>query len=129
MQKLLFIPCLLLIACIAQAQSKEELQRQRQLLTQEIQQTEKVLNETRKTTKENLGQLSLINKRLDLQGNVINNITGQIRHINSDITKSQREINKINRRLDTLKEEYAKSMVYAYKNRNNYDVLNFIFSA
>ena len=31
--------------------------------------------------------------------------------------------------LDTLKQEYAKSMVYAYKNRSNYDFLNFIFSA
>ena len=28
-----------------------------------------------------------------------------------------------------LKQEYAKSMVYAYKNRSNYDFLNFIFSA
>jgi septal ring factor EnvC (AmiA/AmiB activator) len=31
--------------------------------------------------------------------------------------------------LDTLKQEYGKSMVYAYKNRSNYDFLNFIFSA
>jgi murein hydrolase activator len=31
--------------------------------------------------------------------------------------------------LDTLKLEYAKSMVYAYKNRSNADFLNFIFSS
>jgi murein hydrolase activator len=31
--------------------------------------------------------------------------------------------------LDTLRQEYAKSMVYAYKNRGNYEFLNFIFSA
>ena len=31
--------------------------------------------------------------------------------------------------LDTLKMHYAKSIVYAYKNRSNYDFLNFIFSA
>jgi septal ring factor EnvC (AmiA/AmiB activator) len=31
--------------------------------------------------------------------------------------------------LDTLKIQYAKSIVYAYKNRNTYDFLNFIFSA
>jgi septal ring factor EnvC (AmiA/AmiB activator) len=31
--------------------------------------------------------------------------------------------------LDTLKAQYAKSVVYAYKNRSNYDYLNFIFSA
>ena len=35
----------------------------------------------------------------------------------------------MSRILDTLKKEYANSMVYAYKNRSNYDFLNFIFSA
>ncbi len=29
--------------------------------------------------------------------------------------------------LDTLKELYKKSVVYAYKNRSNYEFLNFIF--
>jgi septal ring factor EnvC (AmiA/AmiB activator) len=31
--------------------------------------------------------------------------------------------------LDTLKKQYQESVVYAYKNRSNYDFLNFIFSA
>ena len=113
----------------AGAQGKDELQKQRQQLKKEIEETERVLNETKKTTKENVGQLSLINKRLDLQGNVIDNITGQLKYIENDIYKSQRDVNKLARVLDTLKQEYAKSMVYAYKNRNSYDFLNFIFSA
>jgi septal ring factor EnvC (AmiA/AmiB activator) len=111
------------------AQNKDELQKQRQQLKKEIEETERVLNETKKTTKENIGQLSLINKRLDLQGNVIENITGQLKFIEGDIYKSQKEVNKLARILDTLKQEYAKSMVYAYKNRNSYEFLNFIFSA
>jgi septal ring factor EnvC (AmiA/AmiB activator) len=109
--------------------NKDDLQRQRQQLRKEIEETERVLNATKKTTKENIGQLSLINKRLDLQGNVIENITGQLKFIENDIYKSQKEVNKLARILDTLKQEYAKSMVYAYKNRNSYDFLNFIFSA
>lgn len=109
--------------------NKDDLQKQRQQLKNEIEQTERILNETKKTTKENVGQLSLINKRLDLQDNVIENISGQLKFIEGDIYKSQREVNKLSRILDTLKTEYAKSMVYAYKNRNSYDFLNFIFSA
>jgi septal ring factor EnvC (AmiA/AmiB activator) len=109
--------------------NKDDLQKQRQQLKKEIEETERVLNETKKTTKENVGQLSLINRKLDLQGNVIENISGQLKFIESDIYKSQREVNKLAKILDTLKNEYAKSMVYAYKNRNNYDFLNFIFSA
>lgn len=129
MQKLILTVAVAFIFLNSFAQNKDDLQKQRQQLRKEIEETEKVLNETKKTTKENVGQLSLINKRLDLQGNVIENITGQLKFIENDIFKSQREVNKLARILDTLKQEYAKSMVYAYKNRNSYDFLNFIFSA
>lgn len=120
---LLFIP-----AVFAQV-NKDELQKQRLQLKKEIEQTEKVLNETRKTTKENLGQLIVMNKKINLQDKVIKNISGELKFIDNDIVKSQREVNKLSKVLDTLKQEFAKSMVYAYKNRNNYDFLNFIFSA
>lgn len=130
MQKIFLTVNLALLFFYAGAQTnKDDLQKQRQQLRKEIEETERVLNQTKKTTKENLGQLSLINKRLDLQGNVIENITGQLKFIENDIYKSQKEVSKLSRILDTLKQEYAKSMVYAYKNRNSYDFLNFIFSA
>ncbi|MEO8720475.1 MAG: peptidoglycan DD-metalloendopeptidase family protein [Ginsengibacter sp.] len=114
---------------VSAQQSKDALQKQREQLRKEIAATEKALIETQKTTKVNVGQLSLINKKLDLQGNVITNLSGEIQKLTDNIYLSQLEINKIKRVLDTLKVEYAKSMVYAYKNRSNYDFLNFIFSA
>jgi len=132
MHKFILIAGLILfsfIGVVAQTGSKDELQKQRQQLKKEIEETERVLNETRSTTKVNVGQLNTINKRINLQDNVIENITGQLRFIESDISKSTREVNKLARVLDTLKQEYAKSMVYSYMNRNNYDYLNFIFSA
>ena len=122
MQKIILtVVSLIFLFNVSAQTSKDELQKQRQKLKNEIEATERILNETKKSTKENLGQLSLINKRLDLQGNVIENITGQLRYIENDIYKSQREVNRLSRVLDTLKQEYAKSMVYAYKNRNSYD--------
>ncbi len=125
-----FIFLLLTQASFAQQPAnKDALQKQRDQLKSEIAQTEKILNETKKTAKVNIGQLSLINKKMDLQGNVIENINGEIKGLNNDIYTSQLEVNKMKRILDTLKQEYAKSMVYAYKNRSNYDFLNFIFSA
>ncbi|HET7118613.1 MAG TPA: peptidoglycan DD-metalloendopeptidase family protein [Hanamia sp.] len=108
---------------------KDALQKQRDQLRKDIAKTEQELIETQKTTKANIGQLSLINRKLNLQGNVVDNISGEIRSLSDNIYLSQLEINKIRRILDTLKVEYAKSMVYAYKNSNNYDFINFIFSA
>lgn len=133
MQKSILTALAFLFICFnvsaQQTVDKDALQRQREQLKKEIEQTEKALNETRKTAKVNIGQLSLINKKMDLQGNVIDNIHGEINNLNSDIYVAQKEVNKMSRILDTLKHEYANSMVYAYKNRSNYDFLNFIFSA
>src|SRR5665647_1973707 len=119
----------LIKATAQQPDDKDALQQQREKLRREIAETEKQLNETRKTARVNIGQLSLINKKLDLQGNVIDNISSEIKNLNNNIYLAQREVNKMSRILDTLKQEYSNSMVYAYKSRSNYDFLNFIFSA
>jgi septal ring factor EnvC (AmiA/AmiB activator) len=60
---------------------------------------------------------------------MVANINREINLMDNNIYKSQRDINKLQLLLDTLKQEYAKSMVYAYKNRSNSDFLNFIFSS
>jgi len=132
MSRILIITFLLLTSaatCFAQTGNKDALQKEREKLKNDIAETERILNETKKTTRVNVGQLSLINKKLDLQGNVMSNINGEIRSLTDEIYLSQLEINKMKRVLDTLKLEYSNSMVYAYKNRSNYDFLNFIFSA
>lgn len=115
---------------VAQAQAdKEALEKQRQELKKELEQTERLLQDNKARTKENLLQLNLITKKVILQDRLIDNINKDINILNNNIYLIQRDIYKYDRILDTLKKEYAKSMVYAYKNRNNYEFLNFIFSA
>ncbi len=125
----LFLTVFICSASIAQPPGQQELEKQRQQLKREIEQTQQLLNSNKKTTKESLGQLALINRKLNLQGNVIDNISKDINLLDNTISKSQKDVNKLQLLLDTLKQEYAKSMVYAYKNRSNSDFLNFIFSA
>jgi len=114
---------------LAQQETREELERQRSLLKKEMEQTQKLLNANKAKTKENLVQWKLINDKVNLQNRIIDNISRDINLLDNNIYTNQRDINRYNKLLDTLKEEYAKSMVYAYKNRSNYDFLNFIFSA
>jgi septal ring factor EnvC (AmiA/AmiB activator) len=109
--------------------TREELEKQRTQLKKEMEQTQKLLNSNKLKTKENLVQWKLINDKVNLQNRLIDNIGKDINILDNNIFTNQREINRYNKLLDTLKEEYAKSMVYAYKNRNNYDFLSFIFSA
>jgi len=117
------------ITAFAQQETREELEKQRTKLKKEMEETQKMLNDNKMKTKENLVQWKLINDKLNLQNRLIENIEKDINLLDNSISTNQREINRYNKLLDTLKEEYAKSMVYAYKNRNNYDFLTFIFSA
>lgn len=108
---------------------QQELEKQRQEIKKEIEQTQQLRDKNKKVTKLSLADLALVNRKLDLQGNVIENISRDINLLDNNIYRSQKDINKLTLLLDTLKREYAKSMVYAYKNRSNSDFLNFIFSA
>ena len=119
---------LLSFSVIAQ-ETREDLEKQRTQIKKEMEQTQKLLNSNKLKTKENLVQWKLINDKVNLQNRLIENIGKDINILDNNIYSNQREINQYNKLLDTLKEEYAKSMVYAYKNRNNYDFLSFIFSA
>ncbi|MEO7445853.1 MAG: peptidoglycan DD-metalloendopeptidase family protein [Ferruginibacter sp.] len=133
--KKVFLPLLFSIISIffsslhIQAQTREELERQRQQLKKEIEETEKLLKKNKTQEKENLLQWKLINNKVNLQDRVIENLNKDVRLLNNNMYTIQRDITKYDKLLDTLKQEYAKSMVYAYKNRSNYEFLNFIFSA
>ncbi len=120
---------LILSATSLNAQTREELEKQRQQLRKEIEQTTKLLNANKLETKENFLQWSLINNKVELQNRVVENLSKDVHVLDNNIYSMQLDINKYNRQLDTLKKEYATSMVYAYKNRSNYDFLNFIFAA
>lgn len=112
-----------------QPPTREQLEKQRQQLKKELEQAQKLLNENKNDQKKSLLQWRLINEKVNLQNKVVKNINTDIQEMNNNMYTLQKEINLYNRILDTLKREYANSMVYAYKNRNNYDFLNFIFSS
>ena len=121
----LLVSIIFATSLFAQSPAQQELEKQRQQLKREIEQTQQLLDKNKKTTKESIGQLALINRKLNLQGNVIENISKDINLLDITIYKSQKDVNKLQLLLDTLKQEYAKSMVYAYKNRSNSDFFKF----
>lgn len=111
------------------AQNSDDLKKKQADIQREIDELRQSLNDTKKNKKASLGQLSLVNRKIKLREQAINNINDQIDVIQNNIGQSRNEITRLKQDLDTLKVQYAKSVVYAYKNRSNYDFLNFIFSA
>ncbi|HEY8387934.1 MAG TPA: peptidoglycan DD-metalloendopeptidase family protein [Parasegetibacter sp.] len=128
-RRIIYIIAFLVVGSVAVAQTREELEKNRDEIQKEIESITKALNEITKSKNTTLGQAALLQKKLNLRLQAIRNINKEIRVINDNMYLSALEINKLKRELDTLKQQYAKSVVYAYKNRSNYDFLNFIFSA
>jgi septal ring factor EnvC (AmiA/AmiB activator) len=134
MRKFLFLTGLLIFTAlisIAQtpAQSRSDLEKEREAIQKEIEDVKRTLDETHRNKRETLGQLALLERKLHLRESAIQNINSQINFIEGDMNESWREILKLRRELDTLRLQYAESIVFAYKNRSSYDFLNFIFSA
>jgi septal ring factor EnvC (AmiA/AmiB activator) len=117
------------LAAAAQDESKEDIQKRQQQLQREIAELNSTLNQIKSSKKKSLSQLALVQKKIRTRNALINNINKDLRRLDNTIYTSQLDINRMRRELDSLKENYAKSLVFAYKNRSNYDYLNFIFSA
>lgn len=114
---------------VAQNTSSADLKKQQAQIQKEIDALKSQLAETNKSKRKSLAELNLVQKKLRLRESQIKNINQQINLIQGDINQSWRDIVKLRAELDTLKNQYEKSVVYAYKNRSNYDFVNFIFSA
>ncbi len=116
-------------AVLAQQPSKADLEKERADIQRQMDEVKRTLEETKKNKKVSLAQLNAVQHRLELRERQIRNINQNINLIEGDINQSWREISQSKKELDTLKVHYAQSLVYSYKNRSNYDFLNFIFSA
>lgn len=108
---------------------KAKLEQERKNLQAELKEVQEQYNKIKSQTKQSLGQLNVLKRKIDLQEKYLSNISNEIKAIDDDIYLSNLEIYRLQKQVDTLKMQYAKTVVYAYKNRSNYDYLNFIFSA
>jgi septal ring factor EnvC (AmiA/AmiB activator) len=131
MKRLSFLFVFVFIAAgfIYAQDDKAQMERERQEIQQELADLQKNYNQIKGQRSATLGQLSVLKRKIQVQERYLNNINREIRYLNDDIYSSTLEIIKMRKQLDTLKAQYARSVVYAYKNRSNYDFLNFIFSA
>ena len=129
MKKLLILfICFLSVQSLV-AQDKDKLERERQELQNELKEIQSQYNKLKGKTKVSLGQLSVVQQKIALQNKYIGNINKEIRSLNDEIYLNALEIRRLKAENDTLKAQYTRSVIYAYKNKSSYSYLNFIFSA
>lgn len=117
------------ITIFAQNREKEELQKTKQNLEREITELNQMLRETQKNTKSSVKQLAIIKKKINAREALVGSINREVKQLDETIFLNERDIYRLKKELDTLKVKYAKSIVFAYKNRSSYEYLNFLFSA
>ena len=120
---------IILLSIKTHAQTKEELQKRKEETEKNIKLTNKLLEKTEKSKSASLNKLLILNKRISLREQLIQEISIEINLLNKDIEEKNIKIVKLENEIKQLKDEYAKMIYYAYKNRNSYDKLMFILAA
>src|SRR5262245_16711517 len=106
------------------SQERADLEKERAAIAKELADIQSAYKDVKNKSKLTLGQLNKINREISLQEKYIGSITKELRIIDDELYRSNLEIYRLQKQVDTLKSEYARTIVYAYKNRSSYDHLN-----
>jgi len=119
----------LLLASVSFGQTKKELEDKRQQIKKEIENTNRLLNQTKKQSKNSLSKLMMINKKINNRNEIISTMSQEIAILEHRVNNTNKNIKSLEDKLNDIKDEYAKLVFYAYKNRNSFRRLMFILAA
>ncbi len=111
------------------AQEKAKLQERKKLLLEEIQFSNKVLEQTKKEKDLSIHQLKTLKQKIAIRSQLIRTIQKEIGHINQEIELNQNEKLRLELELDSLKINYAYLIQQAYKSRKHFNRILFLFSS
>ncbi len=109
--------------------TRDDLEQKKDELKKEITTLQKNLDQTRKSKKSNSVQLAALQKKIAARQQLISTYTSEISQLDKEIINKVSTVRSLDNDLDTLKHNYAKMVYYAYKHRDAYNKLLFLFSA
>ncbi|MFP4064365.1 MAG: murein hydrolase activator EnvC family protein [Bacteroidales bacterium] len=127
-----FVSAIFLICVLFQqagAQTREELEQNKEVLEKEIRMTNQLLEETRQTTETNVNELVMLNNQMERRRELLSTIQDEIRYIDRRIDSLSVSVTRLEDELEELKESYAQMVRHAARNRDAYQRLMFIFSS
>jgi len=120
---------LILTSITSFSQSKKDLEKKKKQLQKEIKLTNKLLKATKKDKELSLDQLLKLKSKINARSSLISTMGSEISLINKQVYKNESIIITLTDDLSRLKEEYAKMIYYAFKNKNSFDKIMFVFAA
>jgi len=113
----------------SQESQQEKLEKRKAQIQQEIKDNEKLLQSVKKKEKSAVSVVIVQANKIKLKEKLINTTERQARLLSNDIYINQLKINKLNRELVVLKEDYAEMIVKSYKSRSEQSRAMFILSS
>ena len=111
------------------AQTKAQLERQRQQLREEINRINNDLKKNRSREKDLLTEYELTEKKLQLRRKLIRNIKNEISYLNRHIARKKDTVDMLNEELEQLKKNYADAVRKLYRFQSKEKVLYFVLSS
>ncbi len=105
----------------AAAQSKQQLEKDKAKVEQELKKLSGDLSKAKKNSKNTQQQLQLLDKKISQRTKLINTINGELNLIGIQMERTQDSINLMRTQVDSLKQEYAKVVRVLYGERGNLD--------
>ena len=118
---LLFIPSF--------GQSINELRKQKEKTSQEIEYINNLLKETDQNTKTSISRLTMLEKKIKLQESLISNISNELTYLDSTIIRSSQNLDSLKSDLALIKNRYANMLRYARRNQDMNNQFLFLLSA
>lgn len=111
------------------AQSSAELKKQRERIDAEIAELMKIVRA--KTQEKLLSQkeVNALSRQLSLREDKIKTISSELRLINNNIQKNTKAVNSLKAELEKMRKDYEKMILFAFRNKNGYNKLMFIFAS
>lgn len=108
---------------------KQQLQDNKKKIEAEIEYNTRLLEETKKSKETTLNQLIILKNQIESREKLLQTINEQIKSVEDQITLNNEILEDLKKDLENLRDEYAKMIYYAYKNRSTFDRLMYIFAA
>ncbi|MGC6434607.1 MAG: murein hydrolase activator EnvC family protein [Crocinitomicaceae bacterium] len=124
---LVIFSCFVILKSFGQTSAK--LRKEQDRLEAKLANSKSLLNKTRNNTETSLGELRLIESQIRLREQLVLNFDSQIKSADKRVQAKEEEIDSLKLKLEILKEQYRKMLIYAYKHRNKYSELMQIISA
>ena len=110
-------------------QSKKDLEKKREKLLKEIEQTNAELRRTEKNKNSTQSQIDALKKKIRLRNDLIYNINSEIKSLSGEINRTSRNIDSLEKQMERLRANYADMILFAQKNQNKYQAMMYVFAA